>query len=241
MNKQLGLLAATLALCCGAVNAQALTERGWAASSELGGTTTSGNTKTSTVKGKLAVEHLLGDWKNKYLAEFLYSRDKEKKTASKWKASAKGNYRFDEISSVFVLSEFDGDEFSDYDLTSVLSSGYTRRLFEQDDSYLDGDIGPGIKVTDWKSDNTETAAVVHLGAVYKMALSEHATFSQELVSDVALNSDNSSVSSSESAITANVMDNLKMKLAYNVKHNNRPGEDKKKVDTVTSITLLYTF
>lgn len=233
----------TVAVFLGLVNTAVWAEesRSWSASSELGGSTTSGNSESSTLKAKLAVEHRLADWKNKYQASFLYSDDKEKKTANKWKLSAKGNYLFNDESSLFVLSEFDGDEFADYDLTSVLSTGYTRRLYQQQDSFLDGDIGPGVKVMDRKSDSTETTAVVHLGAVYEVALSEHSTFTQELITDIALSDGNSSVSTSESAVTSNVFDNLKMKLAYNIKHNSRPGEDKEKVDTVTSVTLLYTF
>ena len=216
-------------------------QKDWKAQAELGGTMTTGNTETSTLKGKVAVEHLWASWKNKYLAEILYSDDDGKKTAARWKVGAKGNYVFDEVSSLFVLGEYEVDDFSDYDNTSSIAAGYTRRLYQGKDSFLDADIGPGAKFFNLRNGDTETTATIHLGAQFETALTEHSRFTQVLVSDVALDSDASTISRSETSLSANVMDNLAMKLSFHVKYDDEPGIDKDEVDTETTITLLYKF
>lgn len=243
MNKLLlaTLISGVLSTSAFAVSVEAAEEKAWKAQAELGGTMTTGNTETSTVKAKVAAEHDIANWKNKYLAELLYSDDKGTKTANKWKVGAKGNYVFNDISSLFVLGEYEVDDFSDYDSTTSAAFGYTRRLYQAKDTFLDADIGPGAKFFDLKDGGTETTATVHVGAQFETNLSEHSRFKQTLVSDIALDSEASTVSRSETSVSANVMDNLAMKFSYIVKHDNHPGEGKDNVDTETTVTLLYTF
>ncbi|MDP2560057.1 YdiY family protein [Psychrobium sp. 1_MG-2023] len=216
-------------------------ERSWQATAELGGTMTTGNTETSTLKAKVDATHTLAEWNNNYYADILYSEDAEKKTASRWKLGAKGSYIIDETSSMFILGEHEQDKFSDYDSVSSLAGGYSKRLFKTDTSLLDGDIGPGIKYFDVNGGDSEQVGIVHLGLSYENTLSETSKFTQILVSDVALESDKSTLSRSETAITANILGELAMKVGLTIRHDNNASEDKKSVDTETTITLLYTF
>jgi len=226
-----------------AVSAQALSEeaRPWQATAELGGTMTTGNTETSTLKAKLDMKHEIAEWKNAYFADVLYSEDGENKTASRWSVGAKGGYVIDETSTIFVLGEHERDEFSDYDSVSSFAAGYSKRLMKTDSSMLDLDVGPGYKYFDLQQGSSEKTGILHLGLAYENALSETSKFTQVLVSDFAFKDDVSTLSRSETAITANIMGELAMKLGLTIRHDNNASVGQKSIDTETTITLLYTF
>ena len=216
-------------------------DKPWAATAELGGTMTSGNTDTSTLKARLDATHTLKEWKNEYYFDTLYSKDDDEKTASRWKIGAKGAYVLDETSSIFVLGEHEQDEFSTYDSVTSIAAGYSKNLFKSDTATLDADLGPGMKFFDVKEGDSEKTGILHVGLSYENALSETSKFSQVFVSDIAFEDEKSTLSRSETAITANIMGELAMKLGFIVRHDNNAAADKKSVDTETTITLLYTF
>jgi len=225
------------------ISAQALSDeaRPWQATAELGGTMTTGNTETSTLKAALDMKHEIANWKNAYFADVLYSEDGEDKTASRWKVGAKGGYVIDETSSMFMLGEHEQDEFSDYDSVSSVAGGYSKRLLKTEQSLLDLDIGPGYKYFDLQDGTSEKTGILHLGLAYENELSPTSKFTQVLVSDLAFKDDISTLSRSETAITANIMGELAMKLGLTIRHDNNASLDKKSIDTETTITLLYTF
>jgi len=225
------------------ISAQALSEetQTWQATAELGGTMTTGNTETSTLKAKLDMKHDIVNWKNAYYADILYSEDGENKTASRWKVGAKGGYVIDETSNIFILGEHERDEFSDYDSVSSIAAGYSKRMFKTEQSLLDLEVGPGYKYFDLQSGASEKTGILHLGLAYENALSASSKFTQLLVSDVAFKDDASTLSRSETAITANLMGELAMKVGLTIRHDNNAGLGKKSIDTETTVTLLYTF
>ena len=55
----------------------------FAGEAELGATLTTGNTETSSFKGRLNLKHELGDWENQYLLEGLYKEDTGSVTAKR--------------------------------------------------------------------------------------------------------------------------------------------------------------
>ncbi|NRA72630.1 MAG: DUF481 domain-containing protein [Gammaproteobacteria bacterium] len=237
--KKLLVSAAILAVMSNVVMAEEM--RSWSAAAELGGTMTTGNTETSTIKAKIDATHTIIDWKNDYYADVLYSEDEDGKTASRWKLGAKGNYLLDQDSGIFALAEHEQDQFSDYDSITSIAAGYSRRIYHSDTSTLNGDIGPGMKFFDVKNAPSEKTGILHIGLDYENKLSETSTFTQILVSDVAFEDEKSSITRSETAVTANIVGELAMKIAFIVRHDNHPGLDKKEIDTETTITLLYSF
>jgi len=235
------LLVSGLVLSAMSASAFAEDKKAWEATAELGGTMTTGNTDTSTLKAKVDVIHNLENWKNNYYFDTLYSKDDDEKTASRWAIGAKGSYILNEKSSLFVLAEYEQDEFSGYDSVGSLAAGYSRNFYKTETVTFDGDIGPGVKFFDNEDGSSEEVGIVHLGLVYKNELSKTSTFTQILTSDVAFEDDSSTLSRSETSITANIMNSLAMKLGFIVRHDSNPIDEKKSVDTETTITLLYKF
>ncbi len=240
-------------LVCAAFAAQAAEPLN--AEVELGVIATSGNTESTSLKGKLAVTHEMEKWKNNYQLDALYKKDEvtiddgagnsvseEQTTAQKLFVSAQGDYKLNqEHSALFIYGSYTDDRFSGYDYQSTIAAGYSDQLFSTEKSFLNYNVGPGYSFNKTDDGEKVESAVVRLAAEYQYKISEHAKFTQLLSTEAALESDKNTRSKSETAVSANLMGNLSMKAAYTIIHNSEVPADKENTDTTTSLTLVYIF
>ncbi|GLS83076.1 DUF481 domain-containing protein [Paraferrimonas haliotis] len=225
---------------------------------ELGATITSGNTKTTSVKGKIDVNHHISNWDNQYLLEGLYKDDTQKdendveqrvKTAENYRALVQGNYRFTETNYLFINGTYEVDEFGGYDWRGKGSAGYGHRFYENGSTILDVEIGPGYVTTQYPAKGDGTADnpfiesrrdqewVAHGKLNFSTDISDSATFKQLFIVDAGNRVD----ARSETSISASLVGSLAMKVAVVVKYNSDPEPTFKNTDTETNVTLLYKF
>lgn len=235
-------------MVCAAFSAQAAEPS--TAEVELGVIATSGNTDSTSLKGKVTINQELENWKNNYQLDALYKKDEvevdgvdeEQTTAQKLFVSAQGDYKLNqEHSALFVYGSYTDDRFSGFNYQSTVAVGYSDQLFSTENSFLNYNIGPGYTFNETDDGEKNEAAVVRLAAEYQYQFSENAKFTQLLSTEAAFDSDDNTRTRSESAISANLMGNLSMKAAYTIVHNSEVPADKENTDTITSITLVYLF
>lgn len=214
------------------------------ADAELGATMTTGNTDTTSIKGRLDMKHELGNWENQYLLEGLYKEDENEVTAKRYKGAVQGNYRLDEYSYLFGTGGYEVDPFTGYDYKFNSAAGFGYRLFQGNNSFLDGEIGPGYqyqRLDDEQREElgygSEASWVAHGVLNYELKVSKTSKFKQMFVADYGdkLNA------RSETSITANIVGALSMKFAIIVRYDSDPLEDTKSTDTETNMTLMYSF
>ncbi|MER2490885.1 DUF481 domain-containing protein [Catenovulum sediminis] len=217
---------------------------------ELGVITTSGNTETTSLKGKVGITHDLENWKNQYQLDALYKKDEvevngtkvSQTTAQKVFVSGQGDYKLNaENAALFVYASYEDDKFSGFEYQSTVAVGYSDQLFSNEHSFLNYNIGPGYTFSKLEEGDKEESAVLRLAATYQYKLSDNAKFSQKLSTEAALESGQNTRSKSETAVSANLMGNLSMKAAYTITHNSDVKVGKEKTDTTTSITVVYLF
>ncbi|NMH66495.1 DUF481 domain-containing protein [Shewanella salipaludis] len=219
-------------------------DKTFAGEAELGATLTTGNTETSSVKGRLNLKHELGNWENQYLLEGLYKEDTNEVTAKRYFLGAQGNYKLSDVNYLFANVNYEVDPFTGYDYKLTGATGYGHRFFETATSFLDGEIGPGVIYQNLDSEqaetlgyDSETSIVAHGVVSYETEISDNAKFQQRFVADYGDKLD----ARSETALTANLIGALAMKFAVIVRYNSEPLDDKKSTDTETNMTLLYSF
>lgn len=218
----------------------------WEGEAELGVLMTSGNTEETNVNGRLGLVHEVVDWRNIAELSSIYSEAEDETTAEKYKASLETNYKFDESQYWFLRGTYDKDRFSGYDFESTATTGYGNRVWQRGErSFLDLSIGAGyrynkLKAVNAAGEDAEKEAIARLAAQFNYALSENALFRQKLSTEIGLE-ENNVISQSETALKANVVGNLSMKLAYRVKHVSDAPAGSDSTDTETSIALLYGF
>lgn len=215
---------------------------------EMGLIITTGNTDTSSLKGRLSAKHEMDRWSNDYLVEALYKRDEvtnddgtevTQTTAQKYFVSAQGNYKLENPENrLFAFASYEDDRFSSFDFQGTIAGGWSSVWFDKPTQKFTYSIGPGYSFAD-RVDGEDASSFIVRGALdYSWKISNNANFKQAVSTEVG--SDNTK-SKSETSISAKLGEGLSMKFSVILNHNTDvdPGLDN--LDTETAATLVYTF
>jgi putative salt-induced outer membrane protein YdiY len=221
---------------------------GWSTSAELGAITTSGNTKGTSITGKVDSKQELKEWSNDYTFSAFFKRDETvaddgqtlvETSAEKYAASAKGGYRLDKDSArLFVYGSHVDDRFGAYTEYTTVAVGYGDELFKTETMSLEGEIGPGYSRGKTDLEATENGMLVRGAGTYRWQISESARFKQTV--SLEYGEDNKRTIA-ESSLTAKINGRMQMKAAFLVQHDSHVPFGKKKTDTQTSLTFVYSF
>jgi putative salt-induced outer membrane protein YdiY len=224
------------------------TKLGWSTSAELGAITTSGNTKGTSITGKIDSKQELEQWSNDYTFSAFFKRDETEAddgqtivetSAEKYAASAKGGYKLNkDTARLFVFGSHVDDRFGAYTEYTTLAIGYGDELFKTDTMSLEGEVGPGYYRGKTDLEETENGMIVRGAATYRWQISESARFKQTV--SLEYGEDNRR-SIAESSLTAKINGRMQMKAAFLVQNDSKVPVGKKKTDTQTSLTFVYSF
>ena len=231
-----------------AMGVQAEEKKDFEMEGEFGLILTTGNTKTTSFKGKISAHQELQRWSNDYTVEGLYKQDEVKQdngqqnsqtTAQKYFLSGQGNYKLENPDHrLFVFSSYEDDRFSSFDYQSTLAGGWNHKLWDTKTSKFEYSVGPGYSYAKTRAGDTVNGMIVRGAASYQWNISETATFKQIVSTEVG--SDNTK-SKSETSLSAQLNGSLAMKISLTMDHNSDVAVGKKKLDTQTAVTLVYTF
>ncbi|MFT5313359.1 MAG: putative salt-induced outer membrane protein [Paraglaciecola sp.] len=215
---------------------------------EFGFIATSGNTETTSVKGKIAAHQELARWSNDFMFEALYKKDDitlengeqaSQTTAQKYFLSGQGNYKLDNPDHrLFAFASYEDDRFSSFDYQSTIAAGWSQKMWQDDTSQFAYSVGPGYSFAK-KIDGTNESGLIARGALdYQWKISDTATFKQLLSTEVG--ADNTK-SKSETSVSAQINGSLSMKVSLIMDHNSDVVQGTEKLDSQTAATVVYTF
>lgn len=220
----------------------------WNTSAELGAITTSGNTKGTSVTGKIDAKQELESWSNEYIANGYYAEDnatqpdgtqQDVTSADRYSLSAKAAYKLlNGGQKLFVLASFTSDKFGAYTKYSSISVGHSAPWYKTPDKELDVELGPGYFEGRLADGTTERGLSVRAAASFKWQLSESALFTQTASVERATTNTHSDI---ESAISTKINNKMQMKAAFVARSDSNVPNEKKSTDTQTSLTLVYSF
>jgi len=211
----------------------------WNTELELGLVATSGNTDDQNLKLRADSQGDFADFRHHLHLDYLRSSKDGSTTAQKLYGFYQADYKLlDETSSIFGRASYDDDRFSGFKYQSELTAGYSRQLLDSEVMTLSGDVGLGLRVTGLDTGEKEDEGIIRLAGKYTWLVSDNSAFQQLLSTEIGTDT---TVSRSDSSITATINSRLSMKLALTVKHNSEVPVDRKNTDTETSVTLVYGF
>ncbi len=211
---------------------------GWSGGVELGAMVTAGNSDTRTYNAKGELRHKKAAWLNELRLALLQAADGSVTTAESYSGRFKSEYHYRPDYYSFVRLRYERDLFSAYDYSASEVVGQGKRVYDEPGLSLDLELGVGGRQQQPLLGEREDEGIVQGNARLKWQLSEHARFSEEL--SVEAGESNTYVES-ESALQSRVVGNLSMKLSHVIKHNTTVPAGTEHTDTVTALTLLYTF
>ena len=216
----------------------------WKGEAELGITSTTGNTETTNINGKIDSTHEADKWKHNLFAEAYYAEDQSTKTAERYMLGYKPKYFVSDKDYVFGLLQYDKDEFASIDGRTSEVVGYGRQILDTDVHKLEAEIGLGARQTNYVSAPStvglaENEGMVYLAGKYVGKISDSAKFSQALRAEAG--EENTAIES-VTGLTMTIVGNLASKITYTVRHNTDiEGAKGENTDTITGVNLLYSF
>ncbi|MBZ2168815.1 MULTISPECIES: YdiY family protein [Marinobacter] len=225
---------------------QAQNNPGLQAEFELGVLVATGNTDERNISGRIGLTREFRRWRNtgEFTARHIEAEDET--TAEQYRAQGETNYKFDEQQYWFLRGAWEDDRFSGYAFETSVTAGYGNRIWEVGDvSFLSVSTGLGYRynrLDEPEPDGTdeEESAIARFAAELAYEISDRSLFRQKLATEVGLEETNT-ITESETSLQTTVVGNLALKLSYRVKHVSNPPDDAERTDTVTALSVLYTY
>lgn len=215
----------------------------WSGDIEFGYVSTSGNTETTSMKGRAEVLREVDKWRYNLHFDALNASEDGDRSAEQYLVWNKLDYKYSERGYLFGYASYSDDRFSGFDYQAVISAGWGYRILENENMTWDAEVGPGYRInkvseTNGFTEDDDREVILRGYTKYQWQISDSAKFTQEL--SVEAGSDNT-ISRSVTGLKANIIGALAMKLTYTVKYTENIPADNKHADTETAVTLVYTF
>ncbi len=235
MNFKRGL--AALAVVLWAPLAAAEDEPGWSGKGSLGFVSQRGNSETETLTISGEVIRNLTRWRHLFSAGILQSSEDGTDTAQRFDLALQSDFKVDERQYWFGTIRYEQDEFSQFESQATLAAGYGRELLSGPTHKLKGEIGLGYRVAELRPGEFSRSDPVLRGVLgYRWALSANATFSNNLLLEAG---PDNTFARNVTALTADIVGNLGLKVAHELRHNTDVDEPANNSDFVTTVSLVY--
>lgn len=229
------------ALTAVSLNSQAVEDnapKGISGIVDFGMVLTSGNTENSSVTGKFEISNDLEKWLHSAKLDVVSSEADGSTTAERYLLNLKSDYKLDQEQFLFAGITYDVDKFSGYESQATFISGYGRNIINTETLKLSAEIGPGYRRNKLETGGNESEAILHLGAKGKNVINQASHVEGSLTID----------SGSDQTITIldlgyinKLNSSLSLKLGFNLKNSSDVPAGSESTDTITSVSLLYSF
>lgn len=224
-------------------------ESKWVSNVELGYVATSGNTDTTSINSGINITYEEDEWRHSLDIKSIFG-SAENDTTSEVETNAeyyfvqgKTDLKYSESSYAFLLANYEDDRFSenDYQMSSSFGRGFS--LAPSEESKIDFEIGIGYRQTLKKAtllleEENIKETIFRLALHYVLEISKNSKFEQKLSTDIG---DNNTVTKSYSGLSANVAEDLALKLSITATHQSDVRAETEALDTITAFTLVYNF
>jgi putative salt-induced outer membrane protein len=214
----------------------------WTEAIQFGYSGTGGNSSSSNIVGKFTSIYNRSKWTNTYKLDALTSSSGGTRSAERYSSSAEFNYNFKPQLFSFLRGSAGYDRFNSYDLTTIIATGFGKRLFANDVISVDAQIGPGYRSTRVAGSHTYyNGMIAFISSAFDWEVSDDADFQQSV--NVEMGKVNTATIS-QTALSTTIVGNFDLELAFSIVHNSNipPGTTlTANTDYRTDITLLYRF
>ncbi len=212
--------------------------KGMSGSAEFGMVLTAGNSDSATLNGKFGLTNDTSQWLHTASLDMIRAESENVKTAERYVLKAKSNYKLQQDQFLFVGMNHDVDKFSGYDYQTALTAGYGRKLYDTDEYQLSIEIGPGYRFSQLKNGGDENEGILHLGATSKYIINKGSSVDGTLVVDTG---SDQTVTALALGYVNSLSSSLALKIGYNLKQSSVVPVGTNKSDTITSVSLIYSF
>jgi putative salt-induced outer membrane protein len=212
---------------------------GWTGKGEAGLAFASGNSDSRTANARVAATHKDDGVEWNFGLGGLYVRSDGNTTARRWEASTQARIDFYQRNFWYGGVRYEEDPFSGFHHQGLVTTGAGRRFFDDDRTRLLLQAGAGYKFLD-PIGEPEGIKKHSFTGVASMEFNHRLTDTTTLIDRFAgeFTSSNNFLQN-EVGVTVKMTDRVALSLAYHVRFNTDPPAGFEKVDTLTTVNLVY--
>ncbi|MFY2764441.1 DUF481 domain-containing protein [Arenimonas sp. MALMAid1274] len=209
----------------------------WQPKAELGVVNTTGNSDTTSINGKFALngedERLTQD----YSFTGLRSESEDELSANRYELGGKLARKFGERQYLGGVVRYENDDFAAYDYQATLALNYGFWALQDDTRSLQLEGGPGLRRARLaESGESESDGLLRGFADYQHQLTESTQFYNTLL--VEASPDNRFLQN-DIGIAVSINRSLALKAGFQARHNTDVPDDRKRTDTLSSINIVW--
>jgi putative salt-induced outer membrane protein len=213
-------------------------KEGWQGSAALGYLQTTGNSNTTTLNAKALAGYKSGDWQDALLFQTLKASQDGMLNAESTNINAQTDYNLTPTNYLFGNVDYLRDVFSGYERRTSEVAGYGHRILATDSQQLDVEVGAGARQTRYTDQTSDAEPVEQLSGSYLLKFTKTSNFSENMT---VIHGASNTYSQSVTALTANLAASFALSVSYTVSHNSSVLPGFKNTDTITAVTLVYSF
>jgi putative salt-induced outer membrane protein len=214
----------------------------WGGKASLGWIANTGNTQTTNLNSNVALYYRRDPWLNHITAEGEWDRDGGNTTAAYYILKGESDYFYEKQHFIFALTNFRQDQFNPYQFILTGASGLGARVINDANIKLDVQAGPGVTYQRIKKSRQEEHQFIgYAGARLSWQINKKVSLNQKITTEAG--SPNIYVESN-TALNTTLMHHFMMQVSFTAQYNShlpKANAYKRKLDTKTNLSLIYTF
>ncbi len=224
----------------------------WMGKGQFGFLDSRGNSDAESINGNVDMTRYDGDWKNEAYVGGLYGKSSGVVSAERWETRLQSNYTFTDGIFAFGGLRFEHDMFDGFQYQASVTAGLGDKFIDTADTKLVGQIGVGYRrlrpelivkdpdgvVTSRELQDASGEAIGTVGVDFSHALTKTTVLTDKFLMETG--SDNTLLHD-EVAVNVKMSNKLALSVGYGITDNTNPPPTIKKVDTVTTVNLVFSF
>jgi putative salt-induced outer membrane protein len=224
----------------------------WIGKGQLGFLSSHGNSDATSLNANLDLLRYDGPWKNEFYIGGLYGKNSGIVSAERWETRGQSNYEISGDLFAFGGLRYEHDLFDGFQYQWSATGGLGYKILNGDATKLTAQVGAGYRRLRpeiiVKDDSGEVISRTPLDAngeaIGTVSVDfSHAFTKSTILTDKFLSELGSSdvLLQNVLALTVKMSEKLALSVAYTVTDNTKPPPPLKKLDTLTSINLVFAF
>lgn len=224
----------------------------WTGKGQVGLLDSQGNTEAKSANAALDMARIDGVWKHIFHFDALYGQSAGIVSAERWNTSWQSNYNFDTNLFAFGLLHYTHDLFDGFEYQASGSAGLGYKIFDTDARKLSVQLGAGYRrerpellfknaagvVYGRTPEDSEGSAIATIGLDYAQKLTSTTTLTDTFLTEAG---GGDTTITNALALAVKVSTKLALSVGYNIVDNTSPPPGLKKLDTVETLNLVYSF
>lgn len=224
----------------------------WIGKGQFGFLDSKGNSDAESINGNIDLLRYDGAWKNELYVAGLYGKSSGIVSAESFESRGQTNYFISDNLFAFGALRYERDLFNGFEYQESVSAGMGYKIINTDDTKLTVQAGVGFKrlqpETIVKNSNgevisrtpldTESDAIGTLGIDFSHAFNKATTLTNKFLME---SGSSNTLATDALALTVKMSTKLALSVGYAVTDNTNPPAPLKKVDTVTTVNLVFSF